>query len=61
MIKKIVKPGSNIQHNFNISSDIAYWAIKYNTSIDEIQKIFTESGNSVSKTIEILRAREQSA
>lgn len=61
MIQPKEKIGSNIQHNFNNSAEINAWSKKYNTPIDEIQKIFTENGNSISKTLEILRQKEQVA
>lgn len=61
MIQPKEKIGSNIQKNFNSSMEINAWSKKYNTPIDEIQKIFTDSGNSISKTLEILRQKEQVA
>lgn len=61
MIQPKEKIGSNIQKNFNSSMEISAWSKKYNTSVDEIQKIFTDSGNSISKTLEILRQKEQLA
>ncbi len=59
MIKRVVKLGDNTHYNFNTSPDISYWATRYNASLDEIQKIFTDTGNSISKTLEILRQRNQ--
>jgi hypothetical protein len=59
MINRTVKIGANIQYNFNTSLDIGYWSIKYNSSLDEIQKIFNDCGNSISRTIEILRERQE--
>jgi hypothetical protein len=59
MIQPKEKIGNNIQRNFNSSAEINAWSKKYNTSIDEIQKIFENSGNSISKTLEILRRTEQ--
>lgn len=53
--------GSNIHQNFNSSPEIIAWSKKYNTPINEIQKIFASTGNSISKTLEILRGREQAA
>lgn len=61
MIQPKEKIGSNIQQNFNSSAEINAWSKKYNTPIDEIQKIFTDNGNSISKTLEILRQKEQVA
>lgn len=52
MIKRIAKINNeNTQVNFNASTEIGYWAKKYNTSLDEIQEIFKECGYSISKTI----------
>ncbi len=45
------KLNSNIQVNFNKSPEVAYWSKKYNISQDILQKIFEESGFSISKTI----------
>ncbi len=59
MIKPKLKIGSNIQHNFKTSPEINAWSVKYNTSIPEIQHIFESTGNSIAKTLEILRGREQ--
>lgn len=61
MIQIKEKIGSNIQKNFNSSPEINAWSKKYNTPIDEIQQIFTDSGNSISKTLEILRQKEHAA
>lgn len=61
MIQPKAKIGSNIQQNFNSSPEINAWSKKYNTPVDEIQKIFEDSGNSISKTLQILRQKEQAA
>jgi hypothetical protein len=61
MIQPKAKIGSNVEHNFNSSAEINAWSKKYNTPIDEIQKIFEDSGNSISKTLEILRQKEHAA
>lgn len=61
MIKRIAKIGSNTQQNFNASSEISYWAKRYNTSVEDIQQIFAANGNSISKTLEALRLRQQAA
>lgn len=45
------KLNSNVQVNFNGSREIAYWSKKYNISQDILQKIFEDSGSSISKTI----------
>jgi len=45
------KLNSNVQVNFNGSREIAYWSKKYNISQDILQKIFEDSGYSISKTI----------
>ncbi len=59
MIKPKEKIGSNIQRNFNSSPEINAWSKKYNTPVEEIHQIFAQSGNSISKTLEILRRKEQ--
>jgi hypothetical protein len=61
MIKRKEKIGSNIQHNFTSSPEINSWSKKYNTPVEEIQQIFESTGNSISKTLEILRGRIQAA
>jgi hypothetical protein len=61
MIKPKEKIGSNIHQNFNTSPEIQAWSKKYNTPVDEIERIFTQSGNSISKTLELLRQKEQRA
>jgi hypothetical protein len=49
----------NTQVNSNGSSETRIWLKKYyNTPIDEIQLILSATGNSISKTLEILRQRE---
>ena len=57
MIKPKEKIGSNIHQNFNTSPEMQAWSKKYNTPIIEIQAIFEESGKSISKTLEKLRAK----
>jgi hypothetical protein len=59
MIQPKPKIGSNIHQNFSRSPEINAWSKKYNTSIPEIQQIFADSGNSISKTLEILRGKTQ--
>ena len=59
MIKPKEKIGSNIHQNFNVSPEIQSWSKKYNTSIGEIEQIFKQSGNSISKTLEALRLKSQ--
>jgi hypothetical protein len=59
MIKPKEKIGSNIHVNFNNSPEINSWSRKYNIPIDEIRQIFESTGNSISKTLEILRGRGQ--
>ena len=62
MVKRIAKINStNTQVNFNASSEIGYWAKKYNTSLDDIQRIFKDSGYSISKTIAKLQERTEAA
>jgi hypothetical protein len=41
----------NVQVNFNQSSEIAYWAKKYNVSPAIFQKTFEETGGSITKTL----------
>jgi hypothetical protein len=45
------KLNSSVQVNFNASREVAYWSKKYNISQDILQRIFEESGYSISKTI----------
>ncbi|MES2332486.1 MAG: hypothetical protein V4539_22965 [Bacteroidota bacterium] len=62
MIKRVAKLNStNTQVNFNASSEIEYWAKKYNTSVAEIQEIFQECDYSISKTIARLQANSNAA
>lgn len=61
MIQPKAKIGSNIQLNFNSSAEIKAWSKKYQTTIDEIQRIFSDAGHSISKTLEILRQKMQQA
>jgi hypothetical protein len=62
MIKRIAKINSNnTRLNFNASTEVEYWAKKYNTSTEEIQEIFKESGYSISKTIARLQEKNQAA
>jgi hypothetical protein len=41
----------NVQVNFNKSTEIEYWAKKYNISEAELQRIFHEADYSIAKTI----------
>lgn len=62
MIQRIAKVANNsTQVNFNASSEIVYWSKKYNTSQQEIQEIFKETGYSISKTIQRLQERVKAA
>lgn len=62
MIKNVAKVDKNsTQVNFNASQEIVYWAKKYNTSQEEIQQIFHETGNSIYKTILRLQQKQQAA
>jgi hypothetical protein len=36
-------------------SENSLWSTKYNRSLDEIQQLFNSCGNSIARTIEILR------
>jgi hypothetical protein len=58
MIQPKEKIGSNIQKNFNSSTEIKSWSKKYNIAVDEIRQIFADCGNSISKTLETLRQRQ---
>ena len=49
------KLSENIQKNFNHSTEIAYWAKKYNVSPVIFQKAFEQSGNSIFKTLQLLQ------
>ena len=48
-IKEKLNP--DVQVNFNKSQEVAYWAKKYNISQEILQKVFEDSGYSISKTI----------
>jgi hypothetical protein len=59
MINRKEKPGNNVHHNFKNSHEINSWSVRYKTPVDEIQQIFESTGNSIAKTIAILRSKEQ--
>lgn len=62
MIHRVAKvEKNNTQVNFNASKEIVYWAKKYNTSQEEIQQIFKETGHSIYKTILRLQEKNQAA
>lgn len=62
MTRRVAKMNSsNTQVNFNASTEIGYWAKKYNTSLEEIQEIFAETGYSISKTIARLQEKFKTA
>lgn len=62
MIKRTAKINQqDTRVNFNASREIVYWAKKYNTSQQEIQDLFAQTGYSISKTISILQSRTQIA
>ncbi len=62
MVKRIAKVEHNTTKvNFQASTEIGYWARKYNTSMAEIEVIFKESGYSISKTIAVLQAKVKAA
>ena len=46
------KLSEDIQVNFNHSREVAYWAKKYNISPQLFQKVFQESGYSISRTLQ---------
>ena len=45
------KLSDDVQVNFSHSKEIAYWAKKYNIPPHLFQRVFNESGNSISKTL----------
>ena len=47
------KTNENVNVNFNQSTEIAYWAKRYNISPELFKKTFEETGYSVSKTLSI--------
>jgi hypothetical protein len=62
MVKRSAKIDiKNTQVNFNASREVMYWAKKYNTSQQEIQQLFEQTGYSISKTLELLQQRTQAA
>lgn len=62
MVKRAAKINNqNTQVNFNASREILYWAKKYNTSQQEIQQLFEQTGYSISKTLTLLQQRTQAA
>lgn len=62
MIKRSAKIShQTTQVNFNASREIMYWAKKYNTSQQEIQQLFEQTGFSISRTLNILQQRAQAA
>lgn len=62
MVKRSAKiDNKNTQVNFNASREVMYWAKKYNTSQQEIQQLFEQTGYSISKTLELLQQRTQAA
>lgn len=57
MIPTKTKTGNHMQMDF---PETRIWLKKYySTPIDEIQQILSATGNSISKTLEILRQRER--
>jgi len=62
MVKRVAKVSTNsTKVNFQASTEIGYWAKKYNTSLEEIQAIFKDSGYSISKTIARLQENVKAA
>jgi hypothetical protein len=62
MVKRSAKiDNKNTQVNFNASREVMYWAKKYNTSQQEIQQLFEQTGFSISKTLSLLQQRTQAA
>lgn len=50
------KLSENTQTNFNHSKEIVYWAKQYKIEPAVFQKIFEESGHSITKTLQHLTA-----
>lgn len=48
-IRKMLSENVNV--NFNQSKEIAYWANKYNLSIEKFQQLFKEAGYSISRLL----------
>ena len=48
----------DVNVNFNQSKEIAYWANKYNMTIEKFQQLFKEAGYSISRLLssEVLTA-----
>lgn len=61
MIQRKATKNQSTQVNFNASPEIEYWAKKYNTSQEEIQQLFAETGYSIAKTIAALQQKKQAA
>jgi hypothetical protein len=59
MNKQKEKLGNNTHQNFNVSPEIKAWSKRYNTPIAEIEQMFAASGNSIAKTLEKLRLKDQ--
>lgn len=53
------KLNSSTQVNFNKSTEVAYWSKKYNISQDILQRVFADTGYSISKTISWCQANSQ--
>jgi hypothetical protein len=58
-MKRKEKTEVNVEHNFRNSREINAWSVRYNTPIDEIHEIFESTGNSIAKTIAILREKQE--
>lgn len=49
------RQSDNIQVNFNISKEVAYWARKYNIEPQQLKSIFEQTGYSISRTILLMQ------
>ena len=49
------RKSDNIQVNFNISKEVAYWARKYNIEPHQLKSIFEQTGYSISRTIQLMQ------
>jgi hypothetical protein len=60
MSSHTVEIGENTRHISETPPEPSHWSVKYNRSLDEIQHIFNNCGNSIARTIEILRREIES-
>lgn len=50
-----IKTHENVQVNFNLSKEIAYWAKKYNITPEELKHLFERTGYSITQTIAAMK------